>query len=256
MLVTTGILATMLALIHVVGWRLRFLDVIPRSRWLSAGSGISVGYVFVHILPQLAESQDTLQVSAQLLVRFAEHHVYLLAMLGMIVFYGLERMVKQSREDEHQASNAPPTHDAPQIDPQKPAPSAGVFWVHVASFFCYNALIGYLLIHRERPGVASLLLYFVAMAMHFLVNDYGLRQDHKQRYDHLGRWLLAGAILTGWLVGLTIEIHQAAIAVLFSFLAGSVMLNVLKEELPEQRQSNFWAFAIGAAAYASLLLIT
>ena len=128
--------------------------------------------------------------------------------------------------------------------------------MHVSSFFCYNALIGYLLIHRERPGVMSLMLYFVAMAMHFLVNDYGLRQDHKQRYDHIGRWLLAGAIVTGWTVGMITQIHQAAIAILFSFLAGSVMLNVLKEELPEQRQSNFWAFALGAAAYASLLLIT
>lgn len=32
-------------------------------------------------------------------------------------------------------------------------------------------------------------------------------------------------------------------------------MNVLKEELPEERQSRFWAFALGAAAYAALLLI-
>jgi hypothetical protein len=31
-------------------------------------------------------------------------------------------------------------------------------------------------------------------------------------------------------------------------------LNVLKEELPEERQSRFWAFALGAAIYALLLL--
>jgi hypothetical protein len=30
-------------------------------------------------------------------------------------------------------------------------------------------------------------------------------------------------------------------------------LNVLKEELPERRQSRFSAFAVGAAGYATLL---
>lgn len=45
-----------------------------------------------------------------------------------------------------------------------------------------------------------------------------------------------------------------ALAVLIAFLAGGVVLNVLKEELPEERESRFWAFAIGTALYAALLL--
>jgi hypothetical protein len=42
--------------------------------------------------------------------------------------------------------------------------------------------------------------------------------------------------------------------ILFAFVAGGVILNVLKEELPEERQSKFWAFALGAAIYAALLV--
>ena len=42
---------------------------------------------------------------------------------------------------------------------------------------------------------------------------------------------------------------------LFAFLAGGVTLNVLKEELPEERQSRFWPFLLGAAGYAALLLV-
>ena len=38
-------------------------------------------------------------------------------------------------------------------------------------------------------------------------------------------------------------------------LAGGVMLNVLKEELPEECQSRFWAFAFGAGAYTVILLL-
>ncbi|WP_180381094.1 MULTISPECIES: hypothetical protein [Fischerella] len=44
------------------------------------------------------------------------------------------------------------------------------------------------------------------------------------------------------------------IALLFTFLAGGVILNILKEELPEERKSRFWAFALGAGIYTVLLL--
>jgi zinc transporter ZupT len=92
------------------------------------------------------------------------------------------------------------------------------------------------------------------MGLHFIVNDYGLRQDHQGDYHKKGRWILAAAIIVGWVIGQGTEIHEAAIAVLFAFLAGGIMLNVLKEELPEERKSRFWAFAAGAIAYSTLLL--
>jgi hypothetical protein len=55
-------------------------------------------------------------------------------------------------------------------------------------------------------------------------------------------------------VGLLTEIPEVAIAVLTAFLAGGVIMNVLKEELPEERESRFWAFALGAAFYTVILL--
>jgi zinc transporter ZupT len=45
------------------------------------------------------------------------------------------------------------------------------------------------------------------------------------------------------------------IGLLFAFLAGGIVLNVLKEELPEDRESQFWAFVVGAAVYSAVLLI-
>jgi hypothetical protein len=34
-----------------------------------------------------------------------------------------------------------------------------------------------------------------------------------------------------------------------------VLLNVLKEELPAERKSRFWAFGLGAALYAAFLIV-
>jgi hypothetical protein len=65
-----------------------------------------------------------------------------------------------------------------------------------------------------------LILFAFAMGVHFVVNDNGLRKNHKGAYDRIGRWVLAAGILVGWAVGLLFEVSEAAIAVLFGFLAG------------------------------------
>ena len=243
--ILTAALALSLALVHVFAGHLRFLHGIPRSRWLSGAGGVSVAYVFVHILPELQERQNVFE-EAEGLGGFLEYHVYLIALLGLLVFYGLERAAKTSQE-EMKGETAKESEAA--------APPA-VFWIHVASFAAYNFLIGYLLVHREEVDLRGLLIYFVAMTLHFIVNDYGLRDDYKKRYDRIGRWLLAGATVAGWGLGVSMEVGEAAVAVLFAFLAGGIVLNVLKEELPEERKSRFWAFALGVGAYTLLLLVS
>ncbi|WP_233204270.1 hypothetical protein [Halegenticoccus soli] len=236
------VLALGLAAVHVFGGRLRFLDVIPRSRWLSFAGGASVAYVFVHILPEVEHAARTFERTvreATGVALFVEYHVYLIALVGFVAFYGLERLAKDPKDGR--ARNG--------------GEGTSVFWVHVGSFAVYNGLIGYLLVHREDPGVTGLLLFFAAMALHFFVNDYGLREHHGDVYHRRGRWVLAAAVVGGTAVGLLVEVSELAVAALFSFLAGSVILNVIKEELPEERQSRFWAFALGAGLYAAVLVL-
>lgn len=50
--------AALLALVHVVTPALRFLEGPTRSVWLSMVGGVSVAYIFVHLLPELAAGQD------------------------------------------------------------------------------------------------------------------------------------------------------------------------------------------------------
>lgn len=88
---------------------------------------------------------------------------------------------------------------------------------------------------------------------HFLVTDYGLNEDHKKPYRRIGRWMLAAAVMIGLGIGYATEFSEAAITVLSAFLAGGVILNVLKEDVPSERQSRFWAFAAGMAGYAAVL---
>jgi zinc transporter ZupT len=231
-----------LAIVHIFAGKLRFLHGTPRSAWLSVAGGVSVAYVFVHLLPDLSEAQETINENVDEGLSLLEHHVYLIALVGLAVFYGLERVAVTSRRRRRSTDG-------------RDATSHGVFWLHVSAFAAYNALIGYLIHQRGEEGrVRVLALFAIAMGLHFVVTDFGLREHYKDAYHQVARWVLTAAILLGWAIGLTGEVHEAALAVLLAFLAGGVILNVLKEELPENRESRFWAFILGAGAYAALLL--
>jgi hypothetical protein len=232
-----------LALVHLFAGKLRFLEGIPRSVWLSTAAGVSVAYVFLHLLPELAEGQEQVRGAVGGVLGFAERHVYVMALVGLAVFYGLDRLALESRRARHEGR---------EVGEERTPP--GVFWIHMVSFALYNALIGYLLLHREGDSLRGLALYFTAMALHFVVNDYGLREHHQERYRAVGRWMLAAAVVVGWLLGRAIEIPEAAISLLVAFVVGGIILNVLKEELPDERQSRFWALMLGMSAYAALLL--
>ena len=87
--ISTAAIAIGLALTHLFSRQLRFVKV-PRSRWLSGAGGVSVAYVFVHILPELSEHQAVLEEAETGFVSYLEHHVYLLALLGLTVYYVFE----------------------------------------------------------------------------------------------------------------------------------------------------------------------
>ncbi|WP_222916583.1 ZIP family metal transporter [Natrinema sp. SYSU A 869] len=229
------VLAIILALVHLFAGRLGFGGRIPRSRWLSLAGGVSVAYVFVHLLPEVGAAAATLKEHGTP-TAFAEQYGYLIALLGFVTFYGLERLARWTSTD-------------PGLD-DEPA-GTGVFWIHVGSFAAYNSIVGYLLWDRE---LGSPLLFVTAMALHFLVTDDGLREHHGPTYHRRGRWVLSAAVLIGFAGGYVLEDTELLVSVCVPFLAGGIVLNVIKEELPSNRESGFWAFAIGAAGYAVLLL--
>ncbi|RKD98249.1 hypothetical protein [Halopiger aswanensis] len=248
-------IALALALTHFFAGRLGVGGRIPRSRWLSAAGGVSVAYVFVHLLPEVHEAATTLDAYAlPTPTAFADHHGYLLALLGFVTFYGLEQLARRSRRSvrSESASNAEPESTAARNRTDADdRPATGVFWIHVGAFAAYNAIVGSLLWDR---ALGALLPFGVAMALHFLVTDDGLREHHGQTYHRRGRWVLSAAVLVGFSGGAVLEGTEILVAVFVPFLSGGIILNVIKEELPSDRESRFWAFAAGAAVYAVLLL--
>jgi len=232
--VATSLLATIgLSFVHATASRLKFLDTEPRSRWLSFAGGVAVAYALMHLLPELSEYTRLTQEHFG--EEFSTRVVYAVALAGLIVFYGIDWYVERAQPE----------------DEQTPA----LFWSHVATFATYNAIIGYVLVREDRSGT-QLLFYTIGIGLHFIVNDDGMRRNYPRRYRRYGRWILSAAIVAGWMIGTATDIHELISAGLTAFLAGGILLNTFKEELPAERESRFGAFTLGCIAYAGILMLT
>ena len=150
--------ALVLASVYVFGGRLRGGS--HHRRWVSIAAGVSVATIFVDLLPEISEGQA--RFSADLhrdSALFPAQSIYLAAMLGFVLFYGLEYMVAaSSAEDE---------------------PSGLFFSFQIAAFAAYSSLIAYLLVHSVWNGAPSLLLYALAMAFHLLLVDHSLARERR-----------------------------------------------------------------------------
>jgi hypothetical protein len=231
--------AVLLALVHQAAARLE-LGGASRSWFLSVAGGASVAYVFVFLLPELIAAQDEIDDATEGLVASIEKHAFVVALLGVTAFYGLEVLARRAR-------GADGAHD-------RAGSRSRVFWAHVGSYAAYNALIGYLLIERMTASLTALVAFTIAIGLHQFVNDYGLSDHHREEYAHEGRWILTASVLGGWTIGLLVDLPPATIALVLAFVSGAIVLNVLKEELPAYREGRFTAFAVGAGLTTALLL--
>jgi len=237
--------ALIFACAYLMGGRLGASEKIAyswgRSRYISAAAGISVAYIFVDVLPELEfQRQVVLKAAQGAELLFAEQRIYLLALLSFVVVYGLEHMALVTREGRRETVAAGKT-DA-------------VYWVHLAGYAAYSALIGYLVVNRAERGALALGVYAFAMAVHFLIIDHALAEEHGRAYAPRGRWLLATSVLVGWLVGASTPVSELVIARLFAVLAGGVVITSLRAELPDDRQGRFWPFCLGAVTFAAFLI--
>lgn len=240
-LVPTLIVALFFAAIHVAAPHLRPYGRTSRWGWLSFAGGLSVGYVFLHVLPELAAHQA--ERSEQTGGPMAEGEIFLMSLVGLGTFYWLEHLARSTAEDVGEDDdNARSRHPG--------------FWLHMLSFSLYSGLIGYVLAVREADAELRELVFFaIALGLHFFVNDRSLIRHHGRLHDRYGRWILAGAVLIGWGIGAALAYDGSLVGFLFAFLAGGIILNALKEELPEENKGRVGAFVLGAGTYVVIALM-
>lgn len=235
-LVITAALSTL----HWLAPRIERLPLVPARAMGSFAGGISIAYVFLQLLPALAEGSTGIGEALDdtiTLTPLVDLFIFIIALTGFTVFYGLDHLA----------------HAAAGVTAGGEPPPA-VFYVHLGAFGIYNALITYTMPLRLRTGVVFALLFTVAMGLHFVLTDRNLRQHYPVRFRRVGRVALAASLLGGWAAAVwAAPTRTVVVSLLTAFLGGSVLLNVFTEQLPSGPRTSFGWFVVGLVLYAGLL---
>ena len=132
LLVALG-LAAVLAGLHLAAPRIRTLPLVPERVIGSFAGGLAVAYVFLHLLPEIAAGDEAVGEALSDVLEatpLIELGIFLVALVGFTVFYGLERAARRGRAADEEP--------------------AGVYWLHLTSFGIYNVLITYGMALRVR----------------------------------------------------------------------------------------------------------
>jgi hypothetical protein len=207
-----------------------------QRRWESLSAGVAVAYMFVNVLPELAEHQPYVAEAAHGSLLSAEKRIYIWALTGFIAFAGLNEF-KFKRSEEGTGGDRL------------------FFWGKLAGFALYSLLIGYLLTHREDASLLSLWLYVGAMGLHMFMLDVVMAEEFESLYTARVRAALVGCLFLGWVLGTMNALPDSFTSRLFAFVLGGVTITSAHEELKAERAGHFWWFVSGAAAYATILLL-
>jgi hypothetical protein len=243
-LVETGIAALLFALTFLFGGKIHPLKAITHDRrsLVSFSAGMSAAYVFVHLMPEMHGARSVFAESVSGHLPLEGMVIYFVALVGFLVFYGLEHLRVQLREGEGGGEVAG-------------AEESGLAWrLHVGGFAAYVGLVGYLLVRNLEETPVSTALFAVAMVFHFLTIDHALREEHGAAYEGRGRWLLAGMSLLGWAAGALFALPVYVLALLVAFLSGAIIMNSAVMELPDHKDGRFLPFMLGGLIYGLILV--
>ena len=214
-----------------------------QRKLLSFGAGVSIAYVFVYLLPELETARAVLaRTGADRALPFPALRVYLAALCGFMLFYGLEHLV--------------------QWTGVRPGPEAAVGEkgrtgraIRTGGFLAYVWLAGYLAVRSLEERPTPLVLYTVALGLHFLSLDFLLGREYGPWYRRSARYAFAIAPVAGWLAGLFVGFSQLFTAALLGFVSGGIIMNTIVSELPKEKEGRLLFFLLGGAIYTVLLIV-
>jgi hypothetical protein len=214
-----------------------------KRKVLSFGAGVTIAYVFIHLLPELEAAREVLSRNeARLALPFPALRVYLAALIGFMFFYGLGYMVEWARKPAGSEATAGEENGFRRS-------------IHVGAFLVYVWLAGYLAVRSLEEGPTPITLYAVALGLHFFSLDFSLFREYGSWYKRRARYAFAVAPLAGWGVGIFVGFGQFFTAALLGFLSGGIILNAIASELPKEKEGRILYFLFGGAFYTVLLII-
>lgn len=220
-------------LIHLLANELIPSGRIQRLKWFSFSGGLAVSYVFVYVLPTLHKEQILVKKYGDYFTM--ESELYFIGLLGVLLFYGIQKVVRKAQKKQ-QVSKA-----------------RALFWLQIIFFGVYNMLVAYTVLSHNVLGIQAV-FYGLAVGLHFVAVAHDLWREYEDIYNKIGRYVLTLGIIAGWIMGMKVTLSPLIESIIFAFISGAMILNVLKYELPPDDEAHFPTFAIGVVSYTTITM--
>lgn len=222
-MISPGLLSLfVLSMVHLFANRPKIFGWVWRGQFLSFASGVSLSYVFVDLLPALERGEPVLKRSFDRILPFLELHTYLIALVGILFYYGIQSRISSQKH----------------------------LWLTASGYLLFNFFIGASLSDSSNPEIQPLALFTIAIGLHYFIRDHLVQISKKK--------LLLGSLIfslfAGYIVGYIANIPDATTAIGISFVAGGILLNIFQYELPKQEKKGYFWFICGAFVYTAILL--
>jgi len=204
-----------LATVHLTVGRWSILKGPQRQFWLSISAGTALAYVFTYLLPKLAVVQSTLGAGSSTPLPFLRHHTYLLALAGLLAFFALASSVNVQADS-----------------PLRQQRSTLRELLLIVGYGAYSVQLGLLIADLPEPGILSYLLVTLILGLHLMGIDQQLNEAEPIAYERKLRYAFIIALFTGWTIGSFTESLRPAVVFSSTFVAGGIMINAIREEMP------------------------
>ncbi len=176
----------------------------------------------------------------------SEVAIFGVAFIGFLVFFISEHAAIHSRR--HIATKV-----GQHID--SVAASKGIFTIHFGMLALVSLLIAFNLRFEVRTSLPGAILFSVALALHFFGTDRTMETHYSSLFNRYGRYILSTMPLIGWSLSILFPERQSEAAVLLAFIAGAVLFNVIKDEVPGAERGEPKFFVAGSLIYSGVLIL-
>lgn len=215
-----------LAVAHYIGLKYDIRSKRNIQTFRSFAAGFSIGYVFLFLLPEVFRIREA-----------AQHETLYIVLLGFMFFHFTHKYIYKVRGDSDKAL---------LLDE-----------IHLLTAALYFFLIAFLLVETTIVDTAKGLIITILLTVHTVLVDLShtsLTTTHKVKYKLP---IIITATFLGGLLPMFGLTNPTITTFLFSLTAGAIMYISIREEIPDEKQSNLSLFILGALLLiaANMLLL-
>jgi hypothetical protein len=234
------VLTAFVSLTHIAAPRILDSKILNRTQSrqdavASFAGGVAIAYVFVHLLPELADGEQAFTqvgVIEEVPDLFIQSSLFFVALIGLVTFFFLDAKAESN-----------------------PNGSKQLYRIHLGMVATLSFIFSYTNFDRIEIGLDFAVLFAVVMSLHFILTDRGLARAHPNHFQREDRWVLSVALALGLLLSfIAPPPNELWVAIPTAFLGGAVLLGVFREELPTVNVARLGWFTFAVALFSTLLI--